>query len=98
MRLLLSALLATCLLTACARSTPFVKVELPELPATLTTCPALQSVSGRIGAAETVGDDRVLVMWAQDRTVAVQCRRRLEALVSVYEEMRADLARKQPEK
>lgn len=89
------ALSVLCLLTGCASSTKSavkVRVNIPELPPTLQTCPKLATVSSRVGDAAEVGDDRIIAMWAQDRAVAVQCRRRLETLAQVYENLRENLA------
>lgn len=86
------ALIALCLLSACARSTPSAKVELPEIPAELQSCPKLQSVTGRTGGATEIGDNRIKVLWAQDRTAAVQCHRKHEALVIYYNDLRRSIA------
>lgn len=95
---LLPVLFALSLLSACGASTPSpTKVNLPELPAELKTCPKLQSVSARAGDATEVGDDQMKTWWAQDRTVAVKCARRLDGLVGFYEGLQADLA-SEPEK
>lgn len=81
------------LLNACAASTPSpTKVVLPELPKELRVCPGLQTVSDRVGDLKEVGDDKIKVMWAQDRAVAVKCIRRHNALVKYYDDLRASLA------
>lgn len=80
------------MLTACASSMPSVaKVELPELPETLKSCPALQSVSSRISDAEMVGDSVWRPIWAQDRAVAASCARKHRETVAFYEALRETL-------
>ena len=68
-------------------------IKLPAIPQSLASCPAVVSVQGQIGNAETVGERKTLELWARDRAAAAQCRNRLIGLVAFYEEVRAETDR-----
>lgn len=66
-------------------------VSLPELPENLRGCARVQSVSKRAGDKTELSVEELRVLWAEDRIVASQCHRRLNALVVFYEDLRKDL-------
>ena len=96
MKNLLLALSAISLLATCGRLTPSrtepIKIVLPELPEELKNCPKLQSVSSRLSDEEAeVEFQKWKLLWAQDRTVAVQCYREHQGVVNYYGALRANL-------
>lgn len=62
--------------------------DLPELPAEIRTCERVLNVDAVLESEKTVGEGRVLRIWASDRRVAVDCRSKLLAVVSYYDDVR----------